>query len=148
MTTRDRRARVLASSSVNGIDFVEIADQAQTLLRVHFLNAVPVEGNLTDAPKIAGGEAIPTVAVLPNLLWGWDDGHVVLTLRVRAPGDFSFYRLTLASPVLDPFFDHAAFSFKANCPTDLDCQTPAAVCPPGAENPPPIDYLAKDFLSF
>jgi hypothetical protein len=148
MTNHDRRARVLASSSVNGIDFVEIADQAQTVLRVHFLNAVPVEGTLTAAPTITGGATIPTVAVLPNLAWGWDDGHVVLTLQVRAPGDFSLYTLTLASPVLDHFFDHALFSFKANCPTDLDCQTPAAVCPPGTGNPPPIDYLAKDFLSF
>jgi hypothetical protein len=148
MTTHDRRARVLASSSVNGIDFVEIAGQAQTMLRVHFLNAVPVEGKLTDAPKIAGGETIPTVAVLPNLVWGWDDGHVVLSLQVRAPGDFSRYTLTLASPVLDRFLDHALFSFKANCATDLDCQPPAAFCPPGTGNPPPIDYLAKDFLSF
>ena len=41
-TTRDRRAKVLASTTVNGIDFVEVANQAQTQLRVHFLNAVTV----------------------------------------------------------------------------------------------------------
>lgn len=147
MATHDRRAKVLASTSVNGIDFVEIADPAQTVLRVHFLNAVPVEP-LRRPPQISGGETIPTVAVLPLLVWGWDDGHVVLTLQVGAPGDFSRYTLTLASRRLDRFFDHALFSFKANCPTDLDCLTPIPVCPPGVGNPPPIDYLAKDFLSF
>jgi hypothetical protein len=150
MTGRDRRAKVLASPVTNGIDFVEIANQPQTLLRVHFLNAVNVEGTLTGAPTITGGETIPTVAVLPILPtdWGWDDGHVVLTLRVAAPGDFSTYTLTLPSPVLDRFFDHVPFSFKAGCPSDLDCQTPPAPCPPPTGNAPPIDYLAKDFLSF
>ena len=41
-----------------------------------------------------------------------------------------------------------AFSFKARCPSDLDCETPPAPCPPPNGNAPPIDYLAKDFLSF
>src|SRR4051812_2108 len=98
MVTRDRRAAVLASSDTNGIDFVEIANYPQTLLRVHFLNAVLVQGPAT--PSIAGGETIPTVAVLPvsSADWGWDDGHVVLTLRVAAPGDFSEYTLSIQSP--------------------------------------------------
>jgi len=158
MTSRDRRAKVLVSQVVNGIDFVEIANQAQTLMRVHFLNAVAVEGAI-GTPTITGGETIPTVPVLPILPsdWGWDDGHVVLTLRVAAPGDFSTYTLTLPgltgqspppSTKLDPFFDHVAFSFKAGCPSDLDCQTTPAPCPPLTGNAPPIDYMAKDFLSF
>jgi len=113
MTSRDRRAKVLVSQVVNGIDFVEIANQAQTLMRVHFLNAVAVEGAI-GTPTITGGETIPTVPVLPILPsdWGWDDGHVVLTLRVAAPGDFSTYTPTLPgltgqspppSTKLDPF---------------------------------------------
>ena len=40
------------------------------------------------------------------------------------------------------------FSFKAGCPSDLDCQPPPPLCPPLAGDAPPIDYLAKDFLSF
>jgi hypothetical protein len=150
MASRDRRAKVLASLVRNGIDFVEVANTAQTLLRVHFLNQVDVEGTLTATPTITGGETIPSVAVLPVQAadWGWDDGHAVLTLRVLAPGDFSTYTLSLASPVLDRFFSRIGFSFKAGCPSDLDCETPAAACPPAAGNPPPIDYLAKDFLSF
>jgi len=38
----DRLAALLASTTLNGIDFVEIADDAQTALVVHFLNTVPV----------------------------------------------------------------------------------------------------------
>ncbi len=150
MTTRDRRALVLRSLVFNGIDFVEVANTAQTLLRVHFLNALSV-APLTGVPTISGGETIPTVAVLQPVLpsdWGWDDGHAVLTLRVAAPGDFSTYTLSLPSPVLDRFFSRVSFSFKAGCPTGLDCETPAVPCPPASGTTPPIDYLAKDFLSF
>ena len=53
MDTRDRRAKVLASPVVNGIDFVEVANTAQTVLRVHFLNAVNV-APLTATPTITG----------------------------------------------------------------------------------------------
>ena len=80
----------------------------------------------------------------------------MLSLTVAAPGDFSNYTLTIrqkptlasGSPLLDPFFASSVFSFKARCPSDLDCQAPAVVCPPTPTNAPPIDYLAKDFLSF
>ncbi len=150
MSTRDRRAAVLASKEFNGIDFIEIANTQQTVLNVHFLNDVAVKDALGAQPTIDGGETIRSVAVLPigDADWWWDEEHVVLTLRVAAPGDFSTYRLTIPSPVLDPFFDHVRFSFKAGCPSDFDCRVPAPPCPPAAANPPPIDYLAKDFLSF
>jgi hypothetical protein len=150
MASRDRRAAVLQSLAFNGIDFVEIADPTQTTLVVHFLNAVNLQGTLIGAPQITGGETIPNVPVLPIAAadWGFDDGHAVLTLRVAAPGDFSTYTLAIPSPVLDPFFAQVPFSFKANCPSDLDCQRPAPPCPPAAGETPPIDYLGKDFLSF
>jgi hypothetical protein len=147
--TRDRQAFLL-QSNLNGLDFVEIADAAQTTLRVHFLNDVPVR-SLVGAPSISGGETIPTVPVLPirqNSDWGWDDGHVVLTLRVAAPGDFSTYTLTLSSPDVDAFFGSLAFSFKAGCPSYVDCASAAPTCEPAAREMPAIDYLAKDFLSF
>jgi hypothetical protein len=145
----DRRGRVTASHAFNGIDFVEIADSTQATLNVHFLNEVPLQGSAV-APTITGGETIPTVAVKPVGAGSWshDDGHLVLTLRVTAPGDFSIYTLTIEDPALDPFFDHVPFSFKAQCLSDLDCRTAAPPCPPLAADIPPIDYLAKDFLSF
>jgi len=150
MSSRDRRAAVFRSTDTNGIDFVAIADSAQTTLVVHFLNAVDVEASLSGTPTITGGETITTVAVLPIAAgdWGWDDGHVLLTLRVAAPGDFSTYTLTIPSSRLDQFFASVPFSFKAGCPSDLDCRPQAPPCPPAPGNAPPIDYLSKDFLSF
>jgi hypothetical protein len=155
MSAINRRTLVIASTTLNGIDFVEIANSAQTILVVHFLNAVPVAGTLPAAPTITGGDTIPSVAVLPIAPgdWGMDATHVTLTLHVDAPGDFSTYTLTLAtptlpSPALDDFFATAAFSFKAQCPSDIDCATPVPACPPPTASLPPIDYLSKDFLSF
>jgi hypothetical protein len=144
----DRRARVAASATHNGIDFVEVASADQTGLRVHFLNAVPV--TLAGPPTITGGESIPTVAVRPITSADWVvvAGHQVLTLRVAAPGDFSSYTLTLAGAALDPVLRRAGFSFKARCATDFDCARRPPSCPAPDRAPPPIDYLAKDFLGF
>jgi hypothetical protein len=160
MDTPDRRALVLASSSINGIDFVEVANDQQTALRVHFLNHVPLAHTLASPPVvIAGGETIPTVAVGPindSTAWSVQGRHLVLNLTVAAPGDFSQYTLTIyqktllppGGPLLDPFFASSVFTFKAGCPSDLDCQVGPVVCPVPPSKAPPIDNLAKDFLSF
>jgi len=147
---KDRREILLISTAFNGIDFVEIASLDQKILKVHFFNPVSLQGTIT-AVAIAGGETIPTVPVdlIDNATdWSIDAGRLVLTLRVKAPGDFSRYTLKLTSNLLDPFFSQVSFSFKALCPSDLDCATPAPICPPADVDIPPIDYLAKDFLSF
>jgi len=154
--SRDRLSALLdpQNTTLNGIDFVEVANKCQTTLRVHFLNAVPVMGTLAPGgnnPSITGGETIPTVKVLPFGPSAWSndaEGRPLLTIQVAAPGDFSFYTLAINSTALDPFYSRVQFSFKALCPSDLDCETPPAPCPPPAGNPPPIAYLAKDFLSF
>lgn len=150
MNSRDRRAQLLNSTRFNGIDFVEIVDKTQTWLRVHFLNAVDIKAKMAAAPTITGGETIPTVAVKPIAAgdWGDDDGHLVLDLHVAAPGDFSIYTLTLSSQTLDVFFSSVPFSFKAGCPSDVDCIPLPASVVAAAKDAPQIDYLAKDFLSF
>jgi Baseplate J-like protein len=146
---KDRRSILIASSTINGIDFVEIASVDQTTLRVHFLNQVALQGTISNV-TITGGE---TVAVVVNPMqagdWSSDaDGNPLLTLTVAAPGDFSNYTLSLTSLQLDAFFRQATFSFKVLCPSDLDCAPPQPDCPPPSTAIPPIDYLAKDFLSF
>jgi len=149
-TRRDRLAALLGQTQYNGIDFVEIAAADQKTLRVHFLNGVAMKSQVT-AATITGGESVPTVAVdkIQDSDWSQDaDSRPLLTLTVAAAGDFSFYTLTLASDRLDPYFDQARFSFKANCPSTLDCAPPPPECPPPPADAPPIDYLAKDFLSF
>ena len=149
--SKDRRGALVASTTWNGIDFVEIAAPDEKTLRVHFVNPVTVLGSIT-AVTIAGGETITAVPVLPiddATDWGIDgDGNPILTLRVPAPGDFSTYTLTIKSNKLDPMFASAAFSFKALCESTLDCRSPGPECPGPSGELPPIDYLAKDFQSF
>lgn len=150
MEPRDRKAQLLQSKAWNGIDFVEVANDAQTALRVHFLNGVTLQSPVS-VPTVTGGETIPSVVVKSvdwNHAWSTDDGHVVLNLTVPAPGDFSRYTLSLSSANLDSFFASTTFSFKARCPSTLDCRTVAPTCPPTETDLPPIDYLSKDFLSF
>jgi hypothetical protein len=157
VSAHDRLQYLIAGEpppTFNGIDYVEIASADETQLRVHFLNTVVVKGSLDPSlpVTICGGATIESVRVLPideSTAWTADDeGRPVLALAVAAPGDFSIYTLTIQSSTLDPYFDAAPFSFKANCPTDFDCVAPAAVCEPLDDEPVPIDYLAKDFDSF
>lgn len=157
MEPKDRLQRLLSkdptvNKNLNGIDFVEIASKDQKTLRVHFLNPNVVQGTITGI-KISGGETIPTIQVLQPFdgagVWTTDaDNRPLLTLQVQAPGDFSFYTMEITSNALDAFFNNTKFSFKANCPSDLDCAQVTPPCPPLSGDLPPIDYLAKDFLSF
>lgn len=155
VATKDRLGKLLdpANVTLNGIDFVEIASSDQTTLRVHFLNAVAFAGSPPRSltPIITGGESIPTISVLPisPIDWSQDaEGRPLLTLHVEAPGDFSFYTLTILTSGLDPFYSRVKFSFKAECKSNLDCEQPPAACPGPSGSLPPITYLAKDFASF
>jgi hypothetical protein len=151
----DRLSALLDPSQTtwNGIDFVAITTDDQTGLAVHFLNTVAVQGTLVGVKPISitGGETVPAVPVNPVAATDWSvdaDGRPVLALTTPYPGDFSFYELTIESTALDPYYSTVSFSFKARCPSDLDCEQPPAPCPPEAGDPPPIDYLAKDFRGF
>ncbi|MBZ5510977.1 MAG: baseplate J/gp47 family protein [Acidobacteriia bacterium] len=152
MNAKDRLEALLVTPlALNGIDYVEIANPAQTELRVHFLTKVAVAGTITGV-RISGGETIPVVPTHKiNDATDWltdPSGRPVLKLLVDSPGDFSLYTLAITSSKLDDFFSDAQFTFKAACPSDFDCKPPATVCPLPEGDIPPIDYLAKDFLSF
>ncbi len=102
---------------------------------------------------ITGGDSVPTIPVAAIVSpgdWGTDaEGRPLLTVHAAVEGDFSDYTLTLAgAPALDLVFSSTRFSFKANCPSDFDCAPGPLVCPPDEAPVPPIDYLAKDFVSF
>lgn len=157
--SKDRLKELKASPIFNGIDFVEVATDDQKTLIVHFVNKIPLKGTVlagnNDFPpavSINGGERMSSVPVIPindATDWGTDaEGKPLLTLRVEEPGDFSFYTLTLNSAVLDDFFKHSEFSFKIRYPSTLDCADKPLPCPEVEADLPPIDYLAKDFLSF
>ena len=145
---KDRVLSVINSTTFNGIDFVEVV--APRTLHVHFLNKVAVaDASLT--ATITGGDSVPTVPLLAiaNADWSTDtEGRPLLTLHALTDGDFSFYTLTIIAPAVDLILGVSTFSFKATCPSDFDCAPPPHVCPPDDTQVPPIDYLAKDFLSF
>ena len=76
METKDRLKLLnnVANTTLNGIDFVEIASPDQTTLRVHFLNTVAVAGTLTSTPTITGGDTIRTVASIRSSAGNWSSG--------------------------------------------------------------------------
>lgn len=151
---RDRRQLLLAAgATVNGLDYVEVtADETQ--LYVHFLNDVTVNGTLApnEPVTITGGEVITTVAVLAideaTAFTADAEGRPILAVSVAAPGDFSTYTLAIESSALDPFLSSVQFSFKAGCPSDLDCGPAPSGEPPADPQTVAIDYLAKDYESF
>jgi hypothetical protein len=150
--TRDRRAELMKQTVMNGIDFVEILDDSETRLRVHFLGKLPdaatLAGSITEV-TITGGASIPEVPVVDKA-WGTDAaGLPYVDIAVAAPGDFSLYRLAFASDLLDRYFAATALSFKARCESKLDCEAlPPVACEPPPRRAPAIDYRAKDFDSF
>jgi hypothetical protein len=148
---RNRLQLVIESTTVNGIDFIELKTVDATTLYVHFLNAVNI--NVPGiAASIRGGDRITGITVSPiQSATGWTvdaNGNPILAVQVSTPGDFSSYLLTLTGAPLDPMYQSAKFSFKVLCPSDFDCDTTPDCCAAPEPPIPAIDYLAKDFQSF
>lgn len=147
----ERRRHEVRRHGLNGLDYLEVGDDQRTLT-VYFLGAAP-QGLTPHQLQIAGGERIRDIQVLDVRVCPPHDPELdtCIVVTVDKPGDFSTYTLCLVnlpddSP-FDPRYRCLSFSFKASCPTDLDCKT-AAVCPSDALPEPEIDYLAKDYASF
>ena len=145
---------------LNGIDYIEVDVDDQRILYVHFMDKAPE--NLSEKNvRIDGGRRIRDIRALDVTLCDPDDPEQANCMQVTVDkaGDFSTYTLCLVAldaqdhPLDAPLagFDVryacADFSFKANCPSDLDCQTPDT-CPPPLLQEPDINYLAKDYASF
>ncbi len=156
--TLDRATVLRASTTLTGIDFIQV-DPSQTVLTIFLQHDVlppvvaaalaalaPVDVSIT-----AEGQVAPaSVAVLHNVtpLPPPVDGRATLQFVVAAPGGFGWYRLRIASPVIDPFFNDVRFSFKAACDSDLDCAATPPCCPDEPSVDFPVDYRARDFGSF
>ncbi|HEX6086068.1 MAG TPA: baseplate J/gp47 family protein [Thermoanaerobaculia bacterium] len=148
--SRDRLEELIASTTLNGIDYVEIGSLSQKVLIVRFLNEVALAAPLPGVNQVSirGGARVTDIEI-HSVLWGTDlHGRPMATLQVEPAGDFSSYTLRILNANLDPYFDHVTFSFKALCESTLDCEPRPHVCPPPAGELPAIDYLSKDFLSF
>jgi hypothetical protein len=154
----ERGEKVAQSTTLNGIDYIEVVSVDQKTLALHFIHPLPGETNGVPATPaltnnniiITGGVRIRNVQVL-NL----SAAAEVLTIQVNTAGDFSFYTLSLVKsltdlsepPGFDPQLAQVEFSFKAGCPSDFDCRK-VKICPPEKRTEPDIDYLAKDYASF
>lgn len=154
-----RRRSAVLTSSLNGIDYLEVLDSNaptpadRQLIVLVYLLKVPTGITLTpDNLRIEGGDRIPDIKV--TQVTTFPDSKVV-QVRVNQWGDYSPYTLRfvrgksdLLSPDwIDPVLSAIQFSFKVECPTDFDCQT-ERVCPPEVPTSPEINYLAKDYASF
>jgi Baseplate J-like protein len=169
-----RRLEVLRrSGSKNAIEFLEVLDHAappgvprQRTLFVRLLR--PATTLTTDNLRITGGTRIPTVGIEwvapadplppqaePGLGDGLDELPRTLVIRTASSGDFSRYTLAIvansgtdnAPADFDPLLSRIEFSFKVECPADLDCDAPLPCASPPVD-PPRIDYLAKDYAGF
>jgi hypothetical protein len=146
-----RREAVRAKPELNGLDYVEVGDD-QLTLNVYFLGKAPeaLKDGSTQYVRIEGGRRIRDIEVVDVEVVREADPELddLLIVRVDQPGDFSTYTLRLVDlDNIDPFYDHVEFSFKVNCPSDLDC-APEDTCPPPEFSEPEINYLAKDYASF
>lgn len=156
MAAPDRLQELISQNAVTGIDFVYV-HKNQKVLDVFFFThddfpqARSILGTISpDQVSIyspTGGEGLPNVPVV-HAAWTVADNRDVLRLTTSVPGGFSTYRLKIDSPKLDRYFNNVPFSFKANCPSDLDCELMEPACPPAEVVDFPIDYKARDFWSY
>ncbi|HEY4249121.1 MAG TPA: putative baseplate assembly protein [Lacunisphaera sp.] len=150
----ERRDAVRRARGRNGLDYLEVSPD-QLTLRLFFLGKLPPELNqkkpgLTRYLQLTGGQRVKDIRITQiEPLSDPDpekDDQLVVTLDKY--GDFSTYTLGLVGVAkIDPLYDHVDFTFKIDCPSDLDC-APVCHCEPPALNEPEINYLAKDYASF
>jgi Baseplate J-like protein len=159
--TARRRAAVRDAEppTVNGIDYLEVGPDQQTL-EVVFLHNLPGGGGADPVPTtpaltvdnvaIDGGTRIQGIQVTSVTT-----ADNKLTVSVGARGDYSVYTLRLRSTATDqsvpddydPQLASVTFSFKVSCDNPFDCKTTLR-CPPAVLDEPELDYLAKDYASF
>lgn len=139
---------------LNGLDYVEVLDN-QTTLHAYFLGKLPPElqknkPGIERYLRVEGGQRITNIQItdvdpVVNTDPEQDD---FLIIKLDKYGDFSTYTLRLTGLAhIDPHYDRVQFSFKVNCPSDLDCAA-ACTCEPEVFDEPEIDYLARDYQSF
>ncbi|MGL4610256.1 MAG: putative baseplate assembly protein [Trueperaceae bacterium] len=153
----NRRAEVRKNPNLNGLDYLEVSGDQRTLT-IYFLDKVPdlKKENI----RITGGRRITNINVVDIDICRSQDPErdACLTVRVNKPGDFSCYKLCIVAldergrptdqphPEFDPRYWCLEFTFKANCPSDLDCASLPCESKPLPQ--PEINYLAKDYASF
>ena len=150
----ERRDGVRHLKGWNGLDYVEVSDNQDTLF-VYFLGKLPPElqrkrPGLARHLRLEGGQRVTGIRIIDvDPITDTDpEKDDYLEVLLDKSGDFSTYTLRLVDVEhIDPRHDHVEFSFKLDCPSDLDC-APACACEPAVLAEPEINYLAKDYASF
>lgn len=154
----EQRRRWVRKKGYNGLDYLEVKDERT--LCVILLDKAP-DGLKKESVRITGGRRIRDIEVerIRIIRAQAPDVDDCLEVRVNKTGDFSTYTLCLVAldeegrptdepfPNFDPRYHCLDFTFKVDCPSDLDCKT-EETCPPPAYDEPEFNYLAKDYASF
>lgn len=168
---KQRREAVRQHRQLNGLDYIEVGVteklettlESQRILTVYFLGKAPVELDASNV-LIEGGRRITDIQVEKVKMHRHDQSELddSMEVVVDRAGDFSTYTLRVVEKSeldkegkwewiphrsFDSRYDRINFTFKADCPSDLDCKQ-NAVCPPEAREEPDTNYLAKDYASF
>jgi hypothetical protein len=160
MVCRDpHRRRTVRESGGNGLDYLEVGPDGLTL-EVFFLGKAP-DDLARESFVVEGGTRVRDLRVVDLRIHSREDSDLddVAVVTVDRTGDFSRYTLRVAAlddegrptasppPGFDPRYDRIELSFKADCPSELDCQR-RPVCIEPSPPAPEISYLAKDYASF
>jgi hypothetical protein len=168
--SEQRRHQVREKEGLNGLDYLEVSED-QLTLTLYFLGKAPSHLEKENI-RIQGGRRITDIRVTHLYTDRWEDPETddCVHITVDRYGDFSTYCLYLVEideqtkkpvidideqgrkqfrpmPGIDPRYCRLEFSFKAGCPSDLDCKQ-QAICLPERPEEPEINYLAKDFAGF
>ncbi len=154
----DERRKKVRAEGTGGIDYVEVS-QDQRTVTLYFIGPAPADLEVANV-RIDGGVNIRDIDVVEVSVGSEeDDQDGWADVRVDRPGDDSTYTLRLVNlddagdstdaPLagVDPRYAAVHFSFKASCPSDIDCDVDDS-CPPVVLPEPEITYLAKDYASF
>lgn len=167
--TDRRRTAVQTHGQLCGLDEIEVLADGVSL-RARLFGHVP-ETLAERHVRIEGGDRIRDIRVLSVGFETEEDGDTLLLVVVDRRGDFSTYCLCLVGdeeatettcghdpmppaplsrrvpPGVDPLYACVGFSFRLDCPSQLDCR-PQPCDAEAAPASPAIDYLARDFTGF
>ena len=148
-----RRDAVLRTPDLNGIDYLEVMGDpgCGKQLALTFLKDARALNLVADNVQLSGDTALSLTSIQPAT----NQDPLTLTIDLGKTGDFSRYTLALVTSLqdpdpprgIDPQLSSVSFSFKAGCPTPVDC-LPTDCCPQTPRNPPDIHYLARDYDGF
>ena len=150
---KQRRDLVLQTPGLNALDYVEVPGPTGcgSQLALTFLKSAQSLALTPANIRLTGDTTLNATGIQPST----SDDPNTMVVQLDASGDFSPYTLTLVTSStnsdppsgIDPQLNSATFSFKADCPTPVDCMQ-TACCPSTLASPPDIHYLARDYDRF